>query len=73
MLKSKLIMIETKDLMEGSMAEDTELKEFEDKVIANMGLSDPLQGIKNSGDSSHFQLMKRYVVELKEKLGRAMA
>ena len=60
MLKSKLVVMETKDLMDGS--EDVELKEFEERVIANMGQNDPLPAIKNSSDSSHFQLMKAYVV-----------
>jgi chromosome segregation ATPase len=41
-------------------------------VLVNLGQNDPLPAIKNSSDSSHFQLMKGYLVELKEKLGRAL-
>lgn len=70
MLKSKLIVVETKELMEGG--EDWELKEFEERVLVNLGQNDPLPAIKNSSDSSHFQLMKGYLVDLKEKLGRAL-
>lgn len=70
MLKSKLVVVETKELMEGG--EDGELKEFEERVLVNLGQNDPLMAIKNSSDSSHFQLMKGYLVELKEKLSRAL-
>ena len=70
MLKSKLVVVETKELMEQS--EDVELKEFEERVIANIGQNDPLPAIKNSSDSSHFQLMKPYVVDLKHKLTKAL-
>lgn len=70
MLKSKLVVVETKELMEGG--EDGELKEFEERVLVNLGQNDPLTAIKNSSDSSHFQLMKGYLVELKEKLSRAL-
>ena len=41
-------------------------------MIANIGQNDPLPAIKNSSDSSHFQLMKAYVVELKDKLTKAL-
>ena len=71
MLKSKIIVVETKEFMDG-IGEDAELKDFEEKVIANLTQSDPLTSIKNSSDSSHFQLMKGYVVELKEKLSKAV-
>jgi hypothetical protein len=37
----------------------------------NLGQNDPLPAIKNSSDSSHFQLMKAYIVDLKEKLAKA--
>ncbi len=32
--------------------------------------NDPLPAIKNSGDSSHFAIMKSYVAELKSKIGK---
>lgn len=41
-------------------------------MLVNLGQNDPLTAIKNSSDSSHFQLMKGYLVELKEKLSRAL-
>ena len=34
--------------------------------------NDPLISIKNSSDSSHFQLMKSYIIDLKEKLSKAV-
>ena len=46
--------------------------EFEEKIKANIGQSDPLTDVKNSSDSSHFHLMKGYVVELKEKLSKTL-
>jgi hypothetical protein len=46
------------------------LKEFEDKVMVNIMQNDPLPAIKNSADSSHFLLMKSYISELKDKLGK---
>ena len=71
MLKSKIIVVETKECME-DLAEDTDFKDMEERVIASVLQNDPLTPIKNSSDSSHFQIMKGYVVELKQKLSKAV-
>jgi len=38
--------------------------------MVNIMQNDPLPAIKNSADSSHFLLMKSYISELKDKLGK---
>lgn len=58
-------------MVDSDIANDAELKDYEEKVLAGLSLSDPLATIKNSGDSSHFLLMKNYIIELKEKLSKA--
>lgn len=40
--------------------------------MATAGQNDPLATIKNGSDSSHFQLMKTYIIDLKEKLAKAV-
>jgi hypothetical protein len=47
--------------MDSSVVEDADLKEFEEKVMIQIMQNDPLPAIKNSGDSSHFAIMKSYV------------
>ena len=64
MLKGRLIVMETKDVMEGD-ADFGDLKDLEERVLASAGQSDPLNSIKNGSDSSHFQLMKTYIIDLK--------
>ena len=71
MLKGKLIVIETKDVME-SQAEFADLRQLEERILTTVGPNDPLVSIKNSSDSSHFQLMKSYIVDLKEKLAKTV-
>ena len=61
MLKGKLILVEAKDVMDGS-TEFSDLKDLEEKILAGISQNDPLVAIKNSSDSSHFQLMKSYIV-----------
>jgi hypothetical protein len=70
MLKGKLIVLETKEAMEGD-AEFGDLKDLEERVLS-AGQHDPLVAIKNGSDSSHFQLMRSYILDLKEKLGKAV-
>ena len=72
MLKGRLIVLETKDAMDSEM-EFNDLKDLEERVLATANQSDPLHSIKNGSDSSHFQLMKSYIVDLKEKLSKAVA
>ena len=72
MLKGRLIVLQTKDAMDSEM-EFNDLKDLEERVLATANQSDPLHSIKNGSDSSHFQLMKSYIVDLKEKLSKAVA
>lgn len=71
MLKGKLIVIETKDAMD-SEVDFGDLKELEERILSTPAPNDPLIAIKNSADSSHFQLMKNYIFDLKEKLSKAV-
>lgn len=71
MLKGRLIVMETKDVMEGD-ADFGDLKDLEERVLSTAAQNDPLASIKNGSDSSHFQLMKTYIIDLKEKLAKAI-
>jgi predicted PolB exonuclease-like 3'-5' exonuclease len=53
--------------------EEGSLQEFEQQVLASIAHSDPLPAIKNSADSSHFQLMKTYLTHLSLKLNATAA
>ena len=71
MLKGRLIVMETKDVMEGE-ADFGDLKDLEERVLSTAAQNDPLVTIKNGSDSSHFQLMKTYIIDLKDKLAKAI-
>ncbi len=48
--------------------EDSELKDFQDKINYMMSKSDPLISIKNSDDNTHFITMKSFITDLQVKL-----
>ena len=52
--------------------EFNDLKDLEERIMTSPAHNDPLVAIKNGSDSSHFQLMKSYIIDLKEKLSKAV-
>ena len=70
MLKSKIVVLESREVVDEAADFDFNPKEFDDKITRLLSQGDPLVGIKNSDETSHFKVLKAYIVELREKLDR---
>lgn len=68
MLKSKIVVLESREVMDEGVDFDFNHKEFDEKIHHLLAQGDPLIGIKNSDETSHFKILKNYIVELREKL-----
>lgn len=73
MLKNRITILESKEIIEGAgFDEDSELKDFEDKINFIMSSTDPLATIKNGDDNTHFITMKSFITELQFKVQSAI-
>ncbi len=79
MLKSKVVILETKDIINEDIQNEEYLsqvlhsKAIEEKISYLLAQADPLATIKNSEDSSHFKILSAYVSEMRDKLAKAYA
>ena len=48
--------------------EDYDQKEFEERLGLLLAQNDPLMSLKNGEDTSHFRIMKSFIVDLQEKI-----
>lgn len=68
MLKSKIIVLEAKQFLEEAGDDDSDQKFFEEKLNILLSQNDPLLYIKNQEDSSHFRILKAFIVDLQDKI-----
>ena len=68
MLKSKIVVLEAKEFLEEAGDEDYDQKEFEERLNLLISQNDPIHTIRNQEDSSHFRIMKGFIVDLQDKI-----
>lgn len=68
MLKSKIVLLEAKDFLEEAGDDDYNQKFFEERLNLLVAQNDPLNTIKNNEDSSHFRILKSFIVDLQDKI-----
>ena len=68
MLKSKIVLLEAKDFLEEAGDDDYNQKFFEQRLNLLVAQNDPLNTIKNHEDSSHFRILKSFIVDLQDKI-----
>lgn len=68
MLKSKIVLLEAKDFLEEAGDDDYNQKFFEERLNLLVAQNDPLNAIKNNEDSSHFRILKSFIVDLQDKI-----
>lgn len=71
MLKSKIVVLEAKEFLEEAGDDDYDQKFFEERLNLLVAQNDPLNSIKNHEDSSHFRILKSFIVDLQDKVYKA--
>ena len=68
MLRNKIVVIEAKEFLDEAGDDVYDQKEFEARLNDMLIQNDPLASLKNGEDTSHFRILKSFIVDLQEKI-----